>query len=156
MRALIQRVSRAEVRIGGTVTASIGTGYLILLGIRKGDTAGDADFLAGKCAALRVMEDARGKMNLSLAETGGKAVVVSQFTLYGDAQRGNRPSFSNAAPPAEAEPLYERFVRTMRGLLGPDAVATGVFGAMMEVTLVNDGPVTVMIESPSPPAGQEA
>ena len=155
MKALVQRVSRAEVRVGGATTASIGKGYLILLGIRRGDRAEDAEFLAAKCAALRVMEDAQGKMNLSLADTGGKAIVVSQFTLYGDAQRGNRPSFSSAAAPAEAEPLYERFVQTLRALLGADAVGTGVFGAMMEVMLVNDGPVTVMIESPAPPGSRE-
>lgn len=155
MRALVQRVSRAEVSIRGKVTASIGKGYLILLGVRRGDMPADADFLAAKCAGLRVMEDAGGKMNLSLVEAGGKTIVVSQFTLYADAQRGNRPSFSDAAPPGEAEPLYERFVGRMRALLGGDAVQTGLFGAMMEVMLVNDGPVTVIVESPASPAGSQ-
>ncbi len=155
MRALVQRVSRAEVSTAGSVTASIGRGYLIFLGLRRGDTPEDADFLAAKCAGLRVMEDTQGKMNLSLADTGGRTIVVSQFTLYGDAQRGNRPSFSVAAPPAEAKPLYERFIATLRTILGADAVGTGLFGEMMEVMLVNDGPVTVMIESPSSPGRQE-
>ncbi len=100
------------------------------------------------------MADREGKMNLSLADTSGKTIVVSQFTLYGDARKGNRPSFTDAAPPAEAQPLYERFVGRLRGLLGDDAVSTGIFGAMMEVTIVNDGPVTVLIESPAEAKGE--
>lgn len=147
MKVVVQRVSSSSVAIDGALYASIGTGYVILLGIRKGDTAGDADFLAAKCAGLRVMEDAEGKMNLALSDVGGSALVISQFTLYGDAQRGNRPSFTDAAAPPEAEPLYERFVERLQTLLGPERVATGVFGAMMEVKIVNNGPVTILIES---------
>ncbi|MGA9119589.1 MAG: D-aminoacyl-tRNA deacylase [Bacteroidota bacterium] len=147
MRAVIQRVSSASVSIDGATYASIGKGYVILLGIRKGDTVRDADFLASKCVSLRIMGDKEGKMNLSLGDAGGSAIVVSQFTLYGDAQRGNRPSFTDAAAPTEAEPLYERFVDRMRAGLGTERVGTGVFGAMMEVKIVNDGPVTIVIES---------
>jgi D-tyrosyl-tRNA(Tyr) deacylase len=150
MRALVQRVSRGVVVIDGRETASIDGGYVILLGIRRGDSQADAQFLADKCARLRVMEDAEGKMNLALDDTGGKALVVSQFTLYGDAQKGNRPGFSDAAPPEEARPLYEFFVAAMRRHLGEANVQTGEFGAMMEVAIVNDGPVTILIESPSP------
>lgn len=149
MRAVVQRVSKGSVSIEGTIRCSIGRGYVILLGIRQGDTAEDARFLAEKCAGLRVMEDAAGKMNLSLGDVRGSAIVVSQFTLYGDARKGNRPSFVAAARPEEAEPLYEQFVRIMRGILGPERVQTGEFRAMMEVTIVNDGPVTILIESPS-------
>jgi D-aminoacyl-tRNA deacylase len=147
MRAVIQRVSEASVTIGGTVHASIGKGYVILLGIKAGDTADAAQFLAGKCAGLRVMADADGKMNLGLNDVGGSALVVSQFTLYGDAQKGNRPSFTGAARPEEAQPLYNLFVDRMKMLLGDNRVATGVFGAMMEVKIVNDGPVTIVVES---------
>ncbi len=147
MKVVVQRVSSGSVAIDGALYAAIGAGYVILLGIRKGDTAGDADFLASKCAGLRVMDDGEGKMNLALSDVGGSVLVISQFTLYGDAQRGNRPSFTDAAAPPEAEPLYEHFVERMQTLLGPERVATGVFGAMMEVKIVNDGPVTILIES---------
>lgn len=147
MRALVQRVTSGSVTIDGAVTATIGKGYVILLGIRQGDTEDGARFLADKCSALRVLEDAQGKMNLSLADVGGSALVVSQFTLYADAQKGNRPSFSIAARPEEAEPLYRLFVERMKSTLGADRVVTGVFGAMMEVQIVNDGPVTILIES---------
>ena len=147
MRALVQRVKEGNVVVDGKIHASIGCGYVILLGIRKGDSAEDARFLADKCAALRVLEDSGGKMNLSLRDVGGSALVISQFTLYGDAQKGNRPSFSDAAPPPEAEPLYDLFVERMKGALGPARVHTGIFGAMMQVTIVNDGPVTILIES---------
>lgn len=147
MKAVIQRVSSGSVVIDGATYASIGAGYVVLLGIRKGDVAADADFLAAKCSGLRIMGDQEGKMNLSLGDVGGSALVISQFTLYGDAQRGNRPSFTEAAPPPEAEPLYERFVERMQALLGAEHVATGVFGAMMEVKIINDGPVTILIES---------
>lgn len=149
MRAVVQRVSKGSVSIEGTIRCSIGRGYVVLLGIRQGDTAEDARFLAEKCAGLRVMEDSAGKMNLSLGDVHGSAIVVSQFTLYGDARKGNRPSFVAAARPEEAEPLYEEFVRVMRRILGPERVLTGEFRAMMEVTIVNDGPVTIQIESPS-------
>ena len=147
MRALVQRVKEGTVSIAGTVHARIERGFVILLGVRKGDSEDDARFLADKCSALRVFEDADGKMNLSLREVNGSALVVSQFTLYADAQKGNRPGFSEAAPPAEAEPLYELFVRRMKSELGEGKVVTGVFKAMMDVTIVNDGPVTILIES---------
>lgn len=147
MRALVQRVKEGSVTIDGNIFSSIGRGYVILLGIRKGDGEADALFLADKCAALRVHEDAEGKMNLSLRDVGGSVLVISQFTLYGDAQRGNRPSFSDAAPPAEAEPLYRLFVERITAILGSASVSTGVFGAMMQVRIVNDGPVTILIES---------
>lgn len=147
MRALVQRVKEGDVTIDGKVHSSIGPGYVILLGVGKGDTENDARFLADKCAALRVLEDAGGKMNLSLRDVGGSVLVISQFTLYGDAQRGNRPSFSDAAPPEEAERLYGLFVERMKSALSPDSVRTGVFGAMMQVKIINDGPVTILIES---------
>jgi D-tyrosyl-tRNA(Tyr) deacylase len=149
LRALVQRVSGGSVAIGGERRAAIDRGYVILLGVRTGDSREDADYLAGKCAGLRVMEDETGKMNLGLKETGSKALVVSQFTLYGDARKGNRPGFTEAAPPAEALPLYEAFVAKMRELLGRENVLTGEFQAMMQVTIVNDGPVTILIESPN-------
>ena len=147
MRALVQRVAGGSVSIDGRIHASIGGGLVILLGVRQDDTEGGARFLADKCAALRIFEDSGGKMNISLLESGGSALIVSQFTLYADAQRGNRPSFAAAARPGEAEPLYELFVARMRETLGGTRVATGVFGAMMKVHLVNDGPVTILIES---------
>ena len=147
MRALIQRVAEGKVMIEGQVHSSIGRGYVILLGVRKGDTEEDARFLADKCAMLRVFEDNNGKMNLALRDVGGDVLVISQFTLYADAQRGNRPSFSDAAPPEEAEPLYTLFVERMKAALGPALVHTGIFGAMMQVTIVNDGPVTILMES---------
>lgn len=147
MRVVVQRVKEGSVIIAGNTCSSITRGYVILLGIRKGDTEKDAVFLADKCAALRVFEDTQGKMNLGLEEVNGSALVVSQFTLYGDAQRGNRPSFTDAAPPGEAEGLYEVFVQRMRSRLGQERVRTGVFRAMMDVHLVNDGPVTILIES---------
>ena len=138
MRALIQRVSRASVAVEGEVVAAIGPGLLVLLGVAVGDTERDADWLADKVKALRVFADADGKMNEPLADR--EVLCVSQFTLYGDARRGNRPSYVLAAAPDLAEPLYERFC----GLL--DA-KRGVFGALMAVELVNDGPVTLLLES---------
>jgi len=147
MKAVVQRVSEGSVTVDGKVHTSIGKGFVILLGIKTGDTKDAALFLADKCAALRVFEDANDKMNLSLKDVGGSVIVVSQFTLYGDAQKGNRPSFIEAARPEEAEPLYNLFVERMKSLLGDDKVGTGVFRAMMEVKIVNDGPVTILIES---------
>ena len=147
MRVVVQRVREGSVAIDGTAHASIGKGFVILLGIKSGDTEADALFLADKCSALRIFEDTNGKMNLGLKDIGGSVLVVSQFTLYGDAQKGNRPSFVEAARPEEAEPLYEAFVEQMKMHLGADKVGTGVFRAMMEVTIVNDGPVTILIES---------
>lgn len=148
MRALVQRVLEGRVVIDGRDHARIGRGYVVLLGVRKGDADANAAALAGKCAALRVMEDSNGKMNLSLHDAAGDLLVVPQFTLYGDASRGHRPSFTDAAPPEEAERLYEVFVRECRKALGETRVQTGVFGAMMQVHIVNEGPVTILIESP--------
>jgi D-aminoacyl-tRNA deacylase len=139
VRALVQRVSEASVTVEGDQVARIGPGLLVLLGVRRGDTEAGADRLAAKLLALRVFEDAEGKMNLNVRDAGGELLCVSQFTLYGDTRKGNRPSFVDAAPPEEAEPLYER-VREALGAQG------GVFGARMSVALVNDGPVTLLLE----------
>ena len=139
MRALVQRVSDATVTVEGEEVARIGRGLLVLLGVRRGDGEVEADRIAAKLLALRVFEDDEGKMNLSVGDVGGEVLCVSQFTLYGDARKGNRPSFVDAAPPEEAEPLYER-VRSALGAQG------GVFGARMAVALTNDGPVTLMLE----------
>jgi D-aminoacyl-tRNA deacylase len=145
MRAVIQRVSQARVRVEGSVLAEIGPGLLALLGVAKPDTAADAGFLAEKILNLRVFPDEAGKMNRSLLDTGGALLVVSQFTLYGDCRKGRRPSFDDAAPAELARRLYEHFVEVARqsGL----RVETGVFQAHMEVSLVNDGPVTLLVES---------
>lgn len=141
----MQRVSRASVSVDGAVVGSIGRGLLVLLGVGTGDTDEDADFLAEKVVNLRVFPDAAGQMNRSLLDVGGSLLVVSQFTLYGDARKGRRPSYVDAAPPEEANRLYERFVGRVRptGL----EVATGVFRAMMDVALVNEGPVTLLLDS---------
>ena len=140
MRALVQRVSEAAVTVEGREVARIGAGLLVLVGVRRGDGPEQADRLARKLLALRVFEDADGRMNLDVARAGGELLCVSQFTLYGDARKGNRPSFVDAAPPEEAEPLYER-VRAATGAQG------GIFGASMEVSLVNHGPVTILLEA---------
>ena len=140
MRALVQRVSEASVTVDGEEVARIGAGMLVLLGVRSGDGEPEADRLAAKLRALRIFEDADGKMNLPVRDAGGEILCVSQFTLYGDTRRGNRPSFVDAAPQGEAEPLYER----LREALGAQG---GVFGARMAVALVNDGPVTVLVEA---------
>ena len=140
MRALVQRVSEASVAVDGAEVARIGPGLLVLLGVRRGDGTDQADRLAQKLLALRVFEDPDGKMNLSVRDMEGELLVVSQFTLYGDTRKGNRPSFVDAARPEEAEPLYER-VRAATGAQG------GVFGARMSVALVNDGPVTLLLEA---------
>lgn len=145
MIALVQRVSQAHVAVGGRVTGRIGRGLLVLLGVHRADTAAEVAWVARKVAALRVFPDEAGRMNRSLLDIGGEALVVSQFTLYGDARRGNRPSFSEAAPPEHGEALYEAFVAELARLLGRP-VPTGEFGAMMDVHLVNDGPVTLWIE----------
>ena len=145
MKAVIQRVRRASVTVDGTVTGAIGNGLLVLLGVAKGDTESAADYLAGKIAGLRIFPDAEGKMNLSLLDTGGAMLVVSQFTLYGDCRKGRRPSFDAAAPPEEARRLYEYFVSRVRAANIP--VETGVFQAHMDVELLNDGPVTLIVES---------
>lgn len=144
MRALIQRVTEAQVTIAGQRVGAIGRGYLVLLGITHDDGPPEAAWLAAKVADLRLFEDEAGKMNRELAAVGGAVLVVSQFTLYGDARQGRRPSFTEAAPPPVAIPCYEEFVAQLRarGL----EVATGRFGATMQVSLVNDGPVTLMVE----------
>lgn len=152
MRALIQRVKRSSVTINGKLHSSIGPGLLILVGVKQTDVDQDADYLADRCAALRIFEDSEGKMNLSVNETGGSIMVVSQFTLYADTRKGNRPSYSDAAGPELAETLYNRFVSRLSATLGQERIATGVFRAMMEVELVNDGPVTVTVESKGPSA----
>ncbi len=139
-------MSRAEVRVGGEVVGAIGPGLVVLLGVRSGDGPDQAAWLASKCADLRVFDDETGQMDRSLIEVGGQALVVSQFTLYGDARKGRRPSWSHAAPGPAAEPLVEAFCEELAALGVP--VVRGVFGAHMEVELVNDGPVTLMLESP--------
>lgn len=145
MRAVVQRVQRASVEVSGAVVGAIAGGLLVLLGVGKEDTTGDAEFLVGKILNLRIFNDAQGKMNLSLRDTGGSLLVVSQFTLYGDCHKGLRPSYSDAAPPERANPLYEHFVAEARKLC--PQVQTGVFQAKMDVHLVNDGPVTLILDS---------
>ncbi len=145
MKLWIQRVLSASVDVGPDRLSEIGRGFLILLGVGRGDTPEMADRLAKRAAALRIFEDAEGKTNLSISDVGGSAIVVSQFTLYADTKHGNRPGFSPAAPPDVAEPIYERFVARMRELLGQDRVGTGRFGAEMKVSLVNDGPFSVEV-----------
>ncbi len=144
MRIVLQRVARAEVRVGGEPVGSIGKGYLLLVGFTTGDSEETLRWMADKVRGLRLFPDSEGKMNLSIDEVGGELLVVSQFTLYGDVRKGRRPSFVDAAEPQEAERLYDRFVDTLRQ--GPIPVATGSFGALMEVDLINDGPVTLIIE----------
>jgi D-tyrosyl-tRNA(Tyr) deacylase len=145
MRAVVQRVSRARVRVNGEVVGEIGLGLVVLLGVGVGDTRAEADYLAEKTIGLRIFEDAGGKMNLSVAEVAGAVLVVSQFTLYGDARRGKRPSFDAAAPPEQARELYEYFVERVRasGL----RCETGRFQETMQVELVNEGPVTILLDS---------
>lgn len=143
MRAVVQRVTHGKVSVEGRTLAEIGAGLVILLGVGPGDNEEQARFLADKIAHLRIFEDAQGKMNLSLLDTGGAAIVVSQFTLYADTRRGRRPSFTDAAPPESARPLVERFVAFLDGL--GIAVQTGEFGAHMVVEIVNDGPVTLWL-----------
>ena len=146
MRVLIQRVSRAAVSVDGAVVGAIGPGLLAFVGIRGSDTEAELRWMAEKVAQLRIFEDAEGKMNLSVLETGGSVLAVSQFTLYGELPKGNRPSFMAAARPEQAAPMYEEFLHLLRERLGDDRVASGVFQAMMKVELVNDGPVTIMLE----------
>jgi D-tyrosyl-tRNA(Tyr) deacylase len=145
MRAVVQRVTYAKVEVEGTVRGEIRRGALVLLGVSRTDTAADAEFLAGKVVNLRIFNDDAGKMNRSLLDTGGAMLAVSQFTLYGDCRKGRRPSFDDAAPADRARQLYETFVDRARGL--GVHVETGVFQADMAVTLVNDGPVTLIVES---------
>lgn len=145
MRAVVQRVSRAKVTVGGEITGEIGLGLLVLLGVGAGDTRVDADYLAEKTVGLRIFEDAGGKMNLAVAEVGGAVLAVSQFTLYGDVRRGKRPSFDGAAAPQQARELYEYFIAKIRsaGL----RCETGQFQETMRVELVNEGPVTILLDS---------
>lgn len=147
MRALLQRVKNASVTVNGKLVSSIDAGLLVLLGVQKGDTGQEAEYLARKTADLRIFEDSAGKMNLSVKDIGGQVLVVSQFTLAGDTSRGNRPGFETAARPEDANPLYQHYCRCLQehGLL----VATGIFQADMQVALVNDGPVTFMLEKTS-------
>ncbi len=146
MRILIQRVKRASVAIGGTVRSQIGAGLLVLVGVGTDDTEADADFLAGKLVRLRIFDDEAGVMNLDVRQTGGEVLVVSQFTLMASTRKGNRPSYIQAAPEAVSRPLYERFTARVAELLGRK-VPTGEFGADMQVELVNDGPVTIWMDS---------
>ncbi len=145
MRAVVQRVTRAEVRVAGEVAGAIGPGLLVLLGVARDDGEADARAMADKLAGLRIFEDAAGKMNLAAAEVGGALLVVSQFTLLGDGRKGNRPSFVEAAPPEPADALYQRVCALLREKGLP--VATGVFRAQMAVELVNDGPVTILLDT---------
>ena len=145
MRAVVERVSRAEVRVDGAAVGGIGKGLLVLLGVGREDDVSDASYLANKTAQLRVFQDAEGKMNRSVEDIGGSVLVVSQFTLFGDSRKGRRPSFAAAAAPREADALYEKYVALLRerGL----NVETGVFQAMMKVESINDGPVTILLDS---------
>lgn len=147
MRAVLQRVARASVSVGGEPVGATGRGWLVLLGVGPDDTPKQVEWLAEKVAHLRAFEDAAGKMNLSVLDAGGGALVVSQFTLYGDCAKGRRPSFTGAAPPAVAEPLYEALVVALKARGVP--TATGRFGADMQVELVNDGPVTFVLDAPA-------
>lgn len=149
MRIVIQRVTSANVSIDGAIVGQIGKGVMILLGITPEDTTADADWLVGKVSRLRIFDDANGVMNLSLQDIGGEALVVSQFTLMASYRKGNRPSYIHAAPPSVAIPLYEYFVQALQSLLGRP-VPTGQFGADMQVSLTNDGPVTIVMDSKNP------
>jgi D-tyrosyl-tRNA(Tyr) deacylase len=152
VRVVLQRVTEASVTVAGTVTGRIGTGVLVLLGVGPEDTEEDCAWMAAKIAGLRIFPDGDGRMNRSLLDVGGGALVVSQFTLYGDCRKGRRPSFVAAAPPEIAEPVYARFLDQLRGC-GVGQVQAGVFGAMMDVALHNDGPVTLVIDGPPRLAG---
>jgi D-tyrosyl-tRNA(Tyr) deacylase len=145
MRAVIQRVSRAQVRVAGQIIGEIAKGLLVLLGVGKGDTKAEADFLLDKILNLRIFEDEQAKMNLSLLDVAGDLMVISQFTLYGDCRKGRRPSFTNASPPEQAKVLYEYFIG--RAKSHGMKVAAGIFQALMEVELVNFGPVTILLDS---------
>ncbi len=146
MRAVVQRTSRAEVRVDGKVTGSIGKGVMILLGIEANDTQEDIEWLCNKICRMRIFPDMEGVMNLSLVDAHGDALVVSQFTLHASTKKGNRPSYIRAARPEMAEPMYEQFKKTMAEELGRP-VHSGIFGAMMDVELVNDGPVTILLDT---------
>ncbi len=145
MRAVLQRVARAELSVNGEQVASIGRGYVVLVGVTHDDTEADARYIADKIGSLRLFEDEAGKINLGITDVGGEVLVVSQFTLYADCRKGRRPSFTDAAPPEMADRLYQRVVQMLREAGLP--VQTGVFGAHMLVSLTNDGPVTILLDS---------
>lgn len=145
MRAVVQRVTRASVKVDDQTVGEIKKGLVVLLGVATTDSAADGDYLAAKISALRIFDDPEGKMNLSVTDVNGGVLIVSQFTLYGDVRRGLRPSWSDAAPPETAEPLYEDFVTRMKKLVA--MVSTGSFRKMMQVELINDGPVTILLDS---------
>lgn len=145
MRAVVQRVSKASVAVEGQPCGQIAKGMVVLLGIKQGDSSGDVSWLAEKIVHLRIFEDDQGKMNRSLADIGGEMLIISQFTLYGDCRKGRRPGFSSAAPPALAEPLYRQFIENVNKL--GIQTATGIFQAEMAVELINDGPVTMLLDS---------
>ena len=147
MRALIQRVKHASVSINGSLHCQIGRGLLILLGVAADDNHEATVYLANRCSNLRIFEDNAGKMNCSVKDIGGSALVVSQFTLYADTRKGNRPSFTEAAAPEIAEKFYDEFVATLKSELGDSHVGSGIFRSMMDISLINDGPVTMMLES---------
>ena len=147
MKAVVQRVNNASVNIPlENYSAKIGTGMLIFLGIKIGDTIDDVNYIADKCSSLRIFQDSEGKMNISVKDIDGEVLIISQFTLYGETAKGNRPSFIEAAKPDEAIPLYESFIERMKNNLGDDKVKCGIFGAMMDIYLVNSGPVTIIVE----------
>ncbi len=148
MKVVVQRVSEGSVSIPEeNYEANIGKGLVVLLGIKTGDSEKDVTFLADKCCNLRIFEDENDKMNLSIKDINGEMLIISQFTLYGDAQKGNRPGFSDAAKPDEAIPLYEKFIARVKENIGESKVKTGIFGARMMVKIFNNGPVTIIIES---------
>lgn len=148
MKAVIQRVIEGGVYVPDeNYKSEIGKGMVILLGIKTGDSENDINFVADKCSNLRIFEDAEGKMNISIKEINGEVLIISQFTLYGETAKGNRPSFIEAARPEEAIPLYEKFISRMKINLGTDKIKSGIFGAMMTVKIINDGPVTLIVES---------
>ncbi len=148
MRAVVQRVTKGSVRIKKLdYIAEIGKGFVILLGISHGDTITEVEYLADKCSSLRIFEDQNEKMNLSLKEVEGEILIISQFTLYGETARGNRPSFIEAARPEVAIPLYDAFIERLKKNIGTEKVKTGIFGEMMDVEIHNDGPVTIIVES---------
>ena len=147
MIAVVQRVLSSSVEVNGKIVNKISNGLLIFLGVKKGDDKSNAEYLAKKAVNLRIFSDENEKMNLSVKDINGEILVISQFTLYGDAQKGNRPSFTDAARPEIAIPLYEMFITRMKNILGDNKVKSGIFGSMMEVKIINDGPVTILIES---------
>jgi D-tyrosyl-tRNA(Tyr) deacylase len=147
VKAIVQRVRNASVNIPlKNYTVNIGIGMLIFLGIKNGDTIDEVNYIADKCSRLRIFEDSDGKMNISVKDMRGEVLIISQFTLYGETAKGNRPSFIEAAKPDEAIPLYEYFIDRMKNNLGDDKVKCGIFGAMMDITLINSGPVTIIVE----------